>query len=67
MVKISLLTHLSYAHGSASGLSLRVPARRLPVIVLEALVAEEQVSEAEAGRQWRYLALLLLHLESGDV
>lgn len=50
-----------------SGLSLRVPARRLPVIVLEALVAEEQVSEAEAGRQRRHLALLLLHLESGDV
>lgn len=39
----------------------------LPVIVLEALVAEEQVSEAEAGRQRRHLALLLLHPESGDV
>lgn len=50
-----------------SGLSLRVPTRCLPVIILEALVAKEQVSEAEAGRQRRHLALLLLHLESGDV
>lgn len=39
----------------------------LPVIVLEALVPEKQVSEAEAGRQRRHLTLLLLHLKSGDV
>ena len=38
----------------------------LPVIV-QVLVPEQQVSEAEAGRQWRHLALLLLHLKSGDV
>lgn len=39
----------------------------LPVIILERLVPEKQVSEAETGRQRRHLALLLLHPKSGDV
>lgn len=39
----------------------------LPVIILEGLVPEQQVSEAEPWRQRRHLTLHLLHLKGGDV
>lgn len=64
MVKIWSLTIYTYFWFP---LFSSCPRSCLPVIILEALVPEKQVSEAEAGRQRRHLTLLLLHLKSGDV
>lgn len=53
---------------NSAGRRSSCPHSCLPVVILEALVPQQQVSEAKAGGQRRHLlALLLLHLQRGDV